>query len=851
MFTLSRLKLFLPLMLLLGMAGMTPAMAQFASSTLSGTAGSSISGTALTTGGTWVKGSSQSADLIFTAASRARLNAGSTGGNWVVYNVSTTPAQNGYVVQADFYMATAPGNTDQFGTIARSDGTPSNGYFAEFIGNNGTPEVQISKGFNSGVSQALFTPVAGQTYRFAETCVQDATNGAYTDIGLTVQRLSDSQYATSAGGWQAGITNACYYQDTSPYTTIGHPGLWMFGGTATPTDTTSFQVANFAASYPAAPVLTGTLSANAATSTSITPKVSSISGGTAPYSTVFSYSTATNGTYTQIGTAITGANPVASTAATGLSSSTTYYFRATVTDSSGTPIVTTLPSATTGTPLATTAPPVNATAYTASGSPASPVTTGTAITLTYSLTGGTTLSSSLVITPSANLGGSFSSGTLTYSGGTATMPNGTTSGTIVFTPSAAGSLSLSQSHTGGGFSGDPAALAYTVNSGPFTIPVNSPAVHFSPGNWSGDTGRGGSAYRQSWANGAYETWAWTAGSTPSCTLQISNQTSGSQISYSLDGVLTKQVSVPTSGGIAITVTTGSHILTVYNDASAQSARWGLTNSYKVTGLTVDGGATAGTAPSYSAWVLVVGDSITEGINALQGVPDFLSDYSYFAGQALLNAGYDFGLSACGYNGWLKPGDSGGDVPAYYYISGSSGGAGGTYNDSLSRWNKLDATNSLLDSNSHISAYGATGQEPSLIYANLGVNEALGAANLSDEQASIQQALVALRAAAPSAYILVQVPPNLYSTLIYGSTTGYTYITPVKAGVAAYQAAHPADTKTVLVDFGQIGGNTLASFTPNVHPDIFGHAYLGPIVAGAMLKKLQGAAAAIGRGRKIN
>jgi hypothetical protein len=36
-----------------------------------------------------------------------------------------------------------------------------------------------------------------------------------------------------------------------------------------------------------------------------------------------------------------------------------------------------------------------------------------------------------------------------------------------------------------------------------TIPVDSPDFVFSPGNWSGDAGRAGKVFRQTWNPGAY------------------------------------------------------------------------------------------------------------------------------------------------------------------------------------------------------------------------------------------------------------------------------------------------------------------------------------------------------------
>jgi lysophospholipase L1-like esterase len=151
------------------------------------------------------------------------------------------------------------------------------------------------------------------------------------------------------------------------------------------------------------PTLTSAgITASVTTSSAITPQLATISGGTSPYSTVFSYSTTTNGSYTTIGSAVTGATPVATTSASGLTASTTYYFRAVTTDSSGTPIVTTFPSATTGTPLSTSAVGLGAGAITAS------VTTTTTIKPQLGTITGGTSPYSTVFSYSTTTNGSYS-----------------------------------------------------------------------------------------------------------------------------------------------------------------------------------------------------------------------------------------------------------------------------------------------------------------------------------------------------------------------------------------------------------------------------------------------------------
>ena len=124
---------------------------------------------------------------------------------------------------------------------------------------------------------------------------------------------------------------------------------------------------------------------------------------------------------------------------------------------------------------------------------------------------------------------------------------------------------------------------------------------------------------------------------------------------------------------------------------------------RVTGLQVDAGSRPLPATRRAKWGLIVGDSITEGSGATE-----LAPYSHLVGQALWTLGYEYGLSACGWSGWLNRGDNPpGDVPGYYVVSGSANGAGGRYDDAASRWNKLDGNNhSLLDAAGHRLSEGA-------------------------------------------------------------------------------------------------------------------------------------------------
>ncbi len=367
-----------------------------------------------------------------------------------------------------------------------------------------------------------------------------------------------------------------------------------------------------------------------------------------------------------------------------------------------------------------------------------------------------------------------------------------------------------------------------------TLGVTSPAARFSPATWAGDTGRGGSTSRTSWNNGAWCEWCWTTpAARPAATLQITNPTRGSAVSYFLDGALTDAVPVPASGGISVEGLTGPgpHTLRVYLRNSPQSDRWHGANAYTVTGLTVDDGAkplpdTLPDGPK-RPWVLIVGDSITEGIQADNGRDDTLSDYSFLVGEGLRGAGYDTAVSACGYSGWLRPGDAGGDVPGYFLPDKAA----------QSRWNWIDANTSLLDTRGHLSGWGGTGEEPTAILINYGVNECLSRTPPGATSASVTGALTALRRAAPSARVLFLIPPGLADPRIYPN--GPAYIAALSAGFNVYHAAHPADTTTERLDFGPAVARALGSpaYGGGVHPHAAGHAYFAPILLRAALARL--------------
>jgi lysophospholipase L1-like esterase len=372
-----------------------------------------------------------------------------------------------------------------------------------------------------------------------------------------------------------------------------------------------------------------------------------------------------------------------------------------------------------------------------------------------------------------------------------------------------------------------------------TILIDSPAFVFSPANWTGNTDRAGSAYRQTWYPGAYFRVTWTTTSeSPIAELLLDTSSYGDklktlpELTYCIDGVWTGSVKAADRIKIANLKGAGPHALAVYLKTTDQVERWGTPaasglNVLRVKGLAVDANSVPAPHSPAKHWALIIGDSITEGNAADFGRSDNLAAWSYFVGVGLQSLGYEYGVTACGYSGWLRPGDSAGDVPAYYSISHSQNGTEGTYNDARSRWNKIDARTSLLDANQHLSAYGQTGQEPSVILINFGTNDGLKNVNRSDLQASIIQSLLALQKAAPDALIVVIIPFGQYAA------------SELKTGVEAVRTANPSARNILLIDLGPSVAQGLAAngYWSGLHPNMRGHATFAAQILARVIPEL--------------
>lgn len=374
------------------------------------------------------------------------------------------------------------------------------------------------------------------------------------------------------------------------------------------------------------------------------------------------------------------------------------------------------------------------------------------------------------------------------------------------------------------------------------IAIDSSAFLFSPGNWYGDTGRSGSLWRRTWNVGAYFVFTWAASSSPSAVLHLGPQGSGGYVTLFLNGVATQ---VATTGDVTLSGITPSaqNVLFAIFSNTPQSARWNAgANNLMVSGVTLDTASSAGVSTAGGkGWVKLVGDSITEGIEANNNKDNILYGYAFQLLQALRAQGYEVCVSACGSSGYLTTGDSTKDVPAYYYISGSQNGLGGTYSDSKSRWSLIDKNVSALDSAGHLSAYGDLDTEPVAIAVNYLTNEALSSSNQSDAQAAMTQSIAAHRKAAPDAWLFLIMPFGFH----YSGKYDPSWLTIFNSAISTYKAANPTDTKVISVDIGADTSNVLEknkgwyiSASDDVHPLAPGHALVAPIIQTSFMTHLE-------------
>jgi hypothetical protein len=414
---------------------------------------------------------------------------------------------------------------------------------------------------------------------------------------------------------------------------------------------------------------------------------------------------------------------------------------------------------------------------------------------TLTLTGGSTLTSPLSVTISDSLGSTFSSNPIILNTNSGSTLN------FSYTPTVAGSHTLSFTYTGGntGMSNSANVSFAATASGPFINANNTSGCTASPYNWTPSVNS--STGLQTWNPGAYLRF-YVSNCAAGVTL-IFDTASNGLYCYQIDnGPLNAYTgtSVPGTGQLTIALPdNGNHVIWIRHYSIPQTAgRWNRTLYLGVFGLQLPTGGTIGTAINNPKNILIYGDSITEGILAYNGIDANPYDYSYLVGESLYPQGFEYGVDACGSGGYTVYGA--GSVPPALTI----GNAGATW------WNMKDQTYSQLTN-------GLFTIQPTIILENWGANDSLQGITGT----TLQNVMVALwqdlRAAAPNALIVKIVPIGGFAR------------TDIQTAFSTYQST-AKDLRLILVDLNfDARMNAPSYFYTNtdvnyhLHPGIFGHS----------------------------
>jgi lysophospholipase L1-like esterase len=429
---------------------------------------------------------------------------------------------------------------------------------------------------------------------------------------------------------------------------------------------------------------------------------------------------------------------------------------------------------------------LNATSYTVT-LPTTGNSVGNAMGGTVALVGGNNLSSSLSVALSDGASGVFTPNPVV-------VPSGTTSVSFTYVPATAGTQTITWSHgsTGNvGMTGDGNESA-VIAAGLLTLYSNDASCVRSPYNW--EPGSIGATSVQSFYGGAYLRF-YITGCT-SVNVLIDNATtlgylnwqidSGSMLNWHSGGdtAITGRapLSSTSSGGVITGISmpdTGPHVFKLFVDSvpAGVAGRWASTSYLGIQGIQLVGSLASGNPSAVvngTNKILILGDSITEGLRACQNSPEI--DGAEFAWSSLLGTvlqqsattgGWEYGISGCSSQGYTIAG-IGGVVPVF-----TPG------NDSQSSWNKVTAATSRL-------VGGLISPAPTVILDNHGENDFLQTANPTTVQAAIQGLYTAMRAAAPSALLL--------GVINFGGGLRTSKI----AGINAFITA-TGDTNTKIID----------------------------------------------------
>lgn len=412
---------------------------------------------------------------------------------------------------------------------------------------------------------------------------------------------------------------------------------------------------------------------------------------------------------------------------------------------------------------------------------------------------GGTITGTLVVTPSdGGAGGTFTPATVS-------LTTGLPTGAFTYTPASVGAKTISATN-GGGLS-NPSSLTYTATAGAVSVATSDANWKFSPYNWADSAGS-----KVAVNGGAYFKLGFT-GTSISVGLDVGSLVSGGVASgwypylrYSVDnGALTDIQLTSASNALAVSgLSAGSHTIEVWyqagfweNIGGTAPDRW-TTPVYciKITGATLDAGAST-VAPTWlSNSMIWFGDSISEGIRANNSTTQPANQSAYDSAPAYVAQALGCELGNVGFGG-------------QNYAAG---------------FNSIPAMSSaytyVFAGQSRLTG-GVLSPAPQYVCIWQG-------ANGNPAQADVQTAITNMRTIAPAAWIVVIVPVG---------GVGRTNIT---AAVAAYQAATPSDTKVALVDLGSswgVGLSSLGSATKQavdgLHPRKEWNARIGAALAKAI------------------
>lgn len=304
-----------------------------------------------------------------------------------------------------------------------------------------------------------------------------------------------------------------------------------------------------------------------------------------------------------------------------------------------------------------------------------------------------------------------------------------------------------------------------------TIAVSDANLFFSPYNWQPN----GATWKQATAPGAYIETVFS-GRNGRLAVSVAPLAGVAAANYpyvrvTLDGTpgtSTLMVSGQTEIMVGYDLTDALHTVRIDFMASGVEDRWVTPEeTVRVTGLQVDAG-TSLTAPTLESKRLIFfGDSITEGV---------YPNVTYLNGNATLTTckmfadalGCEYGQIGYQQQGYTAAGAGG--VPAGL-VPGNA--AATAYDKYVSGVSRLTAT--------------LFSPAPDYVFCWWGQNDG-GAADVT-LTARVVATISAFRAAAPLADIFILIPSKLIKEAA------------ISAGVAAYNAANPSDTKVFLIDTG--------------------------------------------------